>query len=221
VTLVNTNPIEPRTVVVQGGGYGEHRFDSVTVAGKTSAVSSPVVTVRLEAGAGRFPGRANGLGQRQAVADLADGLDRERGAAVRFGEAADASDRPVDGVVADRPSAPARSDQFVARDDRAAGAGQRDQHLHDPGFERFRAFRSDHQTARRIDGESPQREGRRAGQNDRNVCRRRVHRHLTGLPASSAAFHRLGVLSHRLSRRSNALTGPRSPRQAKSRRTRR
>lgn len=52
VTLVNTNPIEPRTVVVQGGGYGEHRFDSVTVAGKTSAVSSPVVTVRLEAGAG-------------------------------------------------------------------------------------------------------------------------------------------------------------------------
>jgi hypothetical protein len=52
VTLVNTNPLEPRTVVVQAGGYGEHRFDAVTVAGKTTAVKGPVLTVRLEAGSG-------------------------------------------------------------------------------------------------------------------------------------------------------------------------
>jgi hypothetical protein len=52
VTLVNTNPLEPRTVVVQGGGYGEHRFDSVVVDGKTTAVKGPVLTVRLEAGCG-------------------------------------------------------------------------------------------------------------------------------------------------------------------------
>jgi hypothetical protein len=52
VTLVNTNPLEPRTVAVQAGGYGEHRFESVTVDGKTAAVKGPVLTVRLEAGSG-------------------------------------------------------------------------------------------------------------------------------------------------------------------------
>jgi hypothetical protein len=52
VTLVNTNPLEPRTVVVQAGGYGEHRFDSVTVDGKTTAIKGAVLTVRLEAGSG-------------------------------------------------------------------------------------------------------------------------------------------------------------------------
>ncbi|MBM3736478.1 MAG: hypothetical protein FJW39_11890 [Acidobacteria bacterium] len=52
VTLVNTNPIEPRTVVVQAGGYGEHRFDSVTAGGKTTPVNDSVVTVRLEPGSG-------------------------------------------------------------------------------------------------------------------------------------------------------------------------
>jgi hypothetical protein len=52
VTLVNVNPIEAREVVVQAGGYGEHRFESVTVDGKTTAFSGPVVTIRLEPGAG-------------------------------------------------------------------------------------------------------------------------------------------------------------------------
>ncbi len=52
VTLVNTNPLEAREVVIQGGGYGEHRFDAVTFGGKTVAFSGPVVTVRLEAGTG-------------------------------------------------------------------------------------------------------------------------------------------------------------------------
>jgi hypothetical protein len=52
VTLVNTNPVDAREVVVQAGGYGEHRFEGVTVAGNTTTFSVPVVTVRLEPGAG-------------------------------------------------------------------------------------------------------------------------------------------------------------------------
>lgn len=52
VTFVNTNQLQPREVVVQAGGYGEHRFDAVTMGGKTTAFSGPVVTVRLEPGAG-------------------------------------------------------------------------------------------------------------------------------------------------------------------------
>ncbi|MGH9658859.1 MAG: hypothetical protein ACRD96_09965, partial [Bryobacteraceae bacterium] len=52
LTLVNVNPIEPRTVVVQAGGYGEHRFDSAAIAGSVVKVDSPVLTVRLEPGAG-------------------------------------------------------------------------------------------------------------------------------------------------------------------------
>jgi hypothetical protein len=52
VTLVNTNPIEARTVVVQAGGYGEHRFESATIGGQTTPIKDAVVTMRLEPGAG-------------------------------------------------------------------------------------------------------------------------------------------------------------------------
>lgn len=52
LTLVNVNPVEPRTVVVQAGGYGEHQFDSVTAGGQTTPVGGPLLTVRLEPGAG-------------------------------------------------------------------------------------------------------------------------------------------------------------------------
>jgi hypothetical protein len=52
VTLVNVDPIEPRTVIVQAGGYGEHRFDSVEVNGKTQTITGPLLNVRLEPGAG-------------------------------------------------------------------------------------------------------------------------------------------------------------------------
>ena len=52
LTLVNTNPVDAREVVVQAGGYGEHRFEGVTVGGKTTTFSGPVMTVRLEPGAG-------------------------------------------------------------------------------------------------------------------------------------------------------------------------
>lgn len=50
--MVNTNPLEARELIVQAGGYGEHRFDSVTVNAKTLKVDSPVLTVRLEPSAG-------------------------------------------------------------------------------------------------------------------------------------------------------------------------
>lgn len=52
LTLVNTNPIDARVVTVQAGGYGEHRFDAVTVNGKRMVVNGPLLNVRLEAGAG-------------------------------------------------------------------------------------------------------------------------------------------------------------------------
>lgn len=53
LTLVNTSQTEARDVVVQAGGYGEHRFDTVSVAGGGAAkVGGPVMTVHLEPGAG-------------------------------------------------------------------------------------------------------------------------------------------------------------------------
>jgi hypothetical protein len=52
LTLVNLSPVEARTVVVQAGAFGEHHFDSVTAGGKTTPVGGPLLTVRLEPGAG-------------------------------------------------------------------------------------------------------------------------------------------------------------------------
>ena len=53
ITVVNLNPSQPRTVIVQGGGYGEHQLLSVTSGDKTTPIDSPLVTVRLEPGCGR------------------------------------------------------------------------------------------------------------------------------------------------------------------------
>jgi len=53
VTLVNLNRSQRRTVIVQGGGYGEHQLISVTLGGKTTAIDSPLLTVQLEPGAGQ------------------------------------------------------------------------------------------------------------------------------------------------------------------------
>jgi hypothetical protein len=36
VTLVNLSPFAARTVIVQAGGFGEHRFDAVTYDVRTS-----------------------------------------------------------------------------------------------------------------------------------------------------------------------------------------
>jgi hypothetical protein len=52
VTLINLNPSQPRTVIVQGGAYGEHQLVSVTRGGQTTPIGGPTVTVRLEPGCG-------------------------------------------------------------------------------------------------------------------------------------------------------------------------
>jgi hypothetical protein len=52
VTLINLNSSQPRTVIVQGGGYGEHQLISVTSGGRTIPIASPLLTVRLDAGSG-------------------------------------------------------------------------------------------------------------------------------------------------------------------------
>ena len=52
LTLVNVNQVEDRSVIVQGGGYGEHRIKSVTVDGRVSTVDGPHFAVRLAPGAG-------------------------------------------------------------------------------------------------------------------------------------------------------------------------
>ncbi|MCX6951041.1 MAG: hypothetical protein NTV51_02470, partial [Verrucomicrobia bacterium] len=52
VTLVNLSKTEPRTVIVQGGGYGEHRIETVAQGGSTTKVGAPTFTVRLAPGAG-------------------------------------------------------------------------------------------------------------------------------------------------------------------------
>jgi hypothetical protein len=52
LTLVNVNQVEPRTVVVQAGGYGEHQLTSVTVDGQTTPLDARHLRVRLAPGAG-------------------------------------------------------------------------------------------------------------------------------------------------------------------------
>jgi len=52
VTLVNLNPSDRRTVIVQGGAYGEHELVTVTIDGKTIRIGSPLLTVQLSAGTG-------------------------------------------------------------------------------------------------------------------------------------------------------------------------
>ena len=52
VTLVNLNPVAPRTVVVQAGGYGEHQFTQVERRASTEELNGSFITVRLEPGCG-------------------------------------------------------------------------------------------------------------------------------------------------------------------------
>src|SRR5262249_29426599 len=53
LTLVNPNRSQRGSVIVQGGGYGEHQLMSVTLGGKTTPIDSPLLTVQLEPGAGQ------------------------------------------------------------------------------------------------------------------------------------------------------------------------
>ena len=52
VTLVNLNKTEPRTLVMQGGAYGEHRFEGVTIGEKTVRIGSTLLTVQMYPGSG-------------------------------------------------------------------------------------------------------------------------------------------------------------------------
>jgi hypothetical protein len=53
VTLVNLSPTQSRTVIVQGGGYGEHQLVSVTSDGVTTPIAGPLVSVQLDPGSGQ------------------------------------------------------------------------------------------------------------------------------------------------------------------------
>ena len=53
VTLINLSASESRTVIVQGGGYGEHQLLSVTSGGQTTAIDGPLLTVQLDPGCGQ------------------------------------------------------------------------------------------------------------------------------------------------------------------------
>jgi hypothetical protein len=52
VTLVNVNPSQARTVIVQGGAYREHQLVSVAHRGQTTTIDAPVLKVHLEPGSG-------------------------------------------------------------------------------------------------------------------------------------------------------------------------
>lgn len=53
LTLVNTNQSQPRTIVVQGGAYGEHQFLEVEHAGNNVAIDASSFHVVLAPGAGQ------------------------------------------------------------------------------------------------------------------------------------------------------------------------
>ena len=52
VTLVNVNQIEARRVIVQAGGYAEHRFTSAKLGDKTLPLDASHLTVELAPGSG-------------------------------------------------------------------------------------------------------------------------------------------------------------------------
>ena len=52
VSLVNLDQVRGRTVIVQGGAYGEHRVTGVTVDGRTTSVNRSSFSVRLAPGCG-------------------------------------------------------------------------------------------------------------------------------------------------------------------------
>lgn len=52
VTLVNTDQVAGREVIVQGGAYAEHCFDKVTIDGKETKVDGTSFAVQLAPGAG-------------------------------------------------------------------------------------------------------------------------------------------------------------------------
>jgi hypothetical protein len=52
VTLVNINQLAPRSLIVQGGAYGEHTITTAHVNGKETKVADRLVAVDLAPGSG-------------------------------------------------------------------------------------------------------------------------------------------------------------------------
>ena len=52
VTLVNINQVKPRSVIVQGGAYGEHQCLEIELDGKVTTVDNPFFQVELAPGSG-------------------------------------------------------------------------------------------------------------------------------------------------------------------------
>jgi hypothetical protein len=52
LTLVNVNQSDPRSVVVQAGGYGEHKFAGMALGGRSTPLDTDRLTVRLAPGSG-------------------------------------------------------------------------------------------------------------------------------------------------------------------------
>lgn len=52
VTLINTHPFRKRTVTVQAGGYGEHKFTAMEIGGVTKPLDSNQVTLDIAPGSG-------------------------------------------------------------------------------------------------------------------------------------------------------------------------
>jgi hypothetical protein len=52
VTLVNLNRSARRTVIVQGGAYGEHQLVDASHGGRTTRIDSSILTLHLDPGAG-------------------------------------------------------------------------------------------------------------------------------------------------------------------------
>ena len=52
VTLVNTSPLRERTVILQGGAYGEHQLLSAQCEGREVQVDGPHLTIHLAPGSG-------------------------------------------------------------------------------------------------------------------------------------------------------------------------
>jgi hypothetical protein len=47
LTLINSSSSRAHTVIVQGGGYGEHQIVNATMGGRTAKIDSPWLTVRI------------------------------------------------------------------------------------------------------------------------------------------------------------------------------
>jgi hypothetical protein len=52
VTFVNVNQLQPRTIIVQGGAYGEHDIVGATLDGRETKVAGSQLRVSLAPGAG-------------------------------------------------------------------------------------------------------------------------------------------------------------------------